>query len=167
MLIQPHISFEKSYRAYIEELGDEERYPYPMDLDYSDFAKLVSRLTDYSNGKNLPSHMVPNTTFWLIEDDEIIACSHLRHSLNDALKIAGGHIGLGVRPSFRGNGVGKRLLQATIEKAREMNIYPIHIHCYDDNPASQRLIESCGGLLDSTFEQESNEKVVLRFLVTF
>lgn len=66
MLINPLVELEHSYLDYIKELGSEERYPYPMDLDCSNFPAFVQLLNDYSKGINLPNHMVPNTTFWLI-----------------------------------------------------------------------------------------------------
>ncbi len=164
MLINPLVELEQSYIEYIRELGSEERYPYPMDLDSSDFPAFVRTLNDYSNGINVPSHMVPNTTFWLVENQEIIGCSHLRHKLNDSLKHAGGHIGLGVRPSYRGKGVGKRLLALTIEKAHKMGITEIHIHCYQSNAASKSLIESVGATLYSTVDLEDSSEKVLRFI---
>lgn len=164
MLINPLVELEDSYVNYIKELGSEERYPYPMDLDCSNFSAFVQLLSDYSEGINLPSHMVPNTTFWLIENQEIIGCSHLRHTLNDSLKHAGGHIGLGVRPSFRGKGVGKRLLSQTIERANKMGISAVHIHCYKSNISSTKLIESSGAILHSTIDLEDSSETVLRFI---
>jgi predicted acetyltransferase len=164
MLINPLVEYEKSYIDYIEELGSEERYPYPMDLDYSDFASLVKKLWDYSNGINLLNHMVPNTTFWLVEHQQIVGCSHIRHTLNDSLKLAGGHIGLGVRPSYRNKGLGLRLLLLTIEKAQQMGISEIHIHCYESNNASKRIIEAIGANLHSTVELEDESETVLRYI---
>ncbi len=164
MLVKPSVEFENSYIHYIDELGREERYPYPMDLDYSDFSAFIKLLDDYSNGLNLSKHLVQNTTYWLVEGNEIIGCSHLRHTLNDALKHAGGHFGLGVRPSYRGQGVGKRLLSLTIEKAIAIGISDIHIHCYQSNIASIRLIESVGARLDSIVDLETSSERVLRFV---
>ncbi|MBO7924598.1 GNAT family N-acetyltransferase [Alteromonas sp. KS69] len=164
MLINPLVEFENSYLDYIKELGSEERYPYPMDLDCSNFPAFVQLLSNYSKGINLPNHMVPNTTFWLIENQEIVGCSHLRHTLNDSLKHAGGHIGLGIRPSYRGKGVGKRLLSQTIEQANKIDITAVHIHCYKSNIASAKLIESSGATLDSTVDLEDGSEKVLRFI---
>jgi predicted acetyltransferase len=164
MLITPTLNYEASYREYIKELGDEERYPYPLDLDHSDFAAFVQKLNGYSKGLNLPGNLVPNTTFWLIENHEIIGCSHLRHCLNDALKFAGGHIGLGIRPSKRGQGYGMKLLNQTIGKASEMGIGHIHIHCYESNIISASLIESSGAKLVSSVEMDGKKEKILRFV---
>ena len=164
MLIQPTIKYKNSYANYIKELGSEERYPYPMDFDYSDFQAFVKKLDDFSKGINLPAHLVPNTTYWLIKNNEIVGCSHLRHELNQALHHAGGHIGLGVRPSYRGKGLGKRLLLLTIEKARNMGISDVHIHCYKSNLVSKNLLKTVGALLHSEGEIEGSNERLLRFI---
>jgi predicted acetyltransferase len=166
MLVKPVIELKESYIQYIQELGSEERYPYPMDLDFSNFPAFIQTLNDYSNGVNLPDHMVPNTTFWLVENQEIIGCSHLRHRLNASLQHAGGHIGLGVRPSYRGKGVGTKLLMRTIQQASSRGISDIHIHCHASNLASKKLIESSGAILDSMVRVEGNLDPVLKFIYT-
>ena len=163
-LISPNSGFQKSYVSYIEELGGEERYPYPLDLDHSDFDALVRKLELYSKGLHLPDWLVPNTTFWLVEGNEILGCSHLRHCLNAELEKAGGHIGLGIRPSARGGGLGKILLNATIDKAVKMGIEKIHIHCYADNMQSRRMIESIGAVLESAINLDLPQKTVMRYI---
>ncbi len=163
-LILPTTRYKTSYNRYIEELKDEERYPYPMDLDHVDFDAFVRRLSNYSLGKALPEWMVPNTTYWLMENDEVIGCSHLRHELNESLEFAGGHIGIGIRPSFRGKGLGKLLLELTLNKAREKHIEQVHIHCYQSNIASKKLLESVGAIFDSKEQAEDSNEIVLRYL---
>lgn len=167
-LISPHVDFEKSYNDYIAELGDEERYPYPMDLPYKDFISLVELLTDFSNGKRLFSKMVTNSTFWLVDDNEIIAVSHLRHVLNDSLRHMGGHIGLGVRPSYRSKGLSKDLLRLTMEEAKKRAIYTLHIHCYKNNLASVNMVRACGGVLDTEVlsdEKDAESAIVQKYIL--
>ena len=36
-LVFPSSKYSPSYNAYIEELGDEVRYPFPMGFDHQDF----------------------------------------------------------------------------------------------------------------------------------
>lgn len=42
-LIKPSIKYQASYLSYIEELGDEERYPFPLDFDHRDFPAMLAR----------------------------------------------------------------------------------------------------------------------------
>lgn len=151
-LIKPNIQYKASYQSYIKELGEEERYPFPMDFDHSDFEAMLDKINDFEQGRNLPEGYVASSTYWHIQDGELIGVSNLRHELNESLKTAGGHIGLGIRPSYRGKGLSIQLLNLTLEKAKKKGINPVHIHCYKDNTASARMIMACGGLLDSVVE---------------
>jgi len=139
-LILPRLEYEPSYGAYIGELGDEERYPFPLDFEHTDFAALLRRLGDFASGVDLPDGFVPSSTYWLVEGSELIGVSNLRHYLNDRIRHHGGHIGLSVRPSYRGRGLGNVLLSLTIQEARKKDIAPIHIHCHKSNTASVRMI---------------------------
>lgn len=162
-LVLPNKHYERSYRDYIRELGDEERYPFPLDFDDSDFDQLLARLEDFRTGTNVPAGYVPSTTFWLVDGDEILGVSNLRHFLNDRIRHAGGHIGLGVRPTQRGRRLGIRLLELTLAQAANMGITEVHVHCYKSNHASARMIVACGGKLDS--EVEVGDEVVQRYVV--
>ena len=124
---------------------------------------MLSKINEFEQGVNLPDGSVPSTTYWLVQDNELIGVSNLRHELNKQLTTAGGHIGLGIRPSFRRQGLGIKLLKMTLEQAKNKGINPVHIHCYQDNIASARMIMACGGLFDSEIEQDG--VVVVRYLV--
>ncbi|MAO67727.1 MULTISPECIES: GNAT family N-acetyltransferase [Idiomarina] len=149
-LILPIIELESSYRRYINELGEEERYPFPLDFEHDDFPAMLRRIDNFKAGVDIPDGFVQSSTYWLVDNNEIIGCTNIRHCLNDRIEYCGGHIGLGIRPSYRGMGLGKVLLKQSIEKATELGINPLHIHCHTNNVASCRMIESCGGKLSST-----------------
>ncbi len=149
-LISPSMDYIQSYRNYIVELGDEERYPFPLDFDHADFPAMLSRLEQFRLGVDLPDGYVASSTYWLVDGEELLGVSNLRHYLNERIAHAGGHIGLGIRPSFRQRGLGATLLRLTLGKAAEMNIAPVQVHCYADNVGSKAMIEQCGGKLDST-----------------
>ncbi|MFA0791985.1 GNAT family N-acetyltransferase [Microbulbifer echini] len=162
-LVTPSAQYEHSYRRYIEDLGNEERYPFPLDFDHADFAALIDRLEDFASGNHLPDGYVPSTTLWLVEGSELVGVTNIRHYLNDAIAHCGGHIGLGIRPSFRGKGLGKLLMELSINRLRIMGAEPIHIHCHKDNSASANTIKACGGTLQS--EVEVDGYTVQRYLV--
>ncbi|MBR9728480.1 GNAT family N-acetyltransferase [Shewanella intestini] len=162
-LIIPNMDFQASYQRYIEELGDEEGYPFPLDFDCSDFEKLLAKLADFHHGKNLPQGYVPSSTLWLVDNGEIIGVTNLRHTLNAQIRRCGGHIGLGIRPSYRHQGLGKQLIGLSIAELVKMGINEIHIHCYQHNLASSKAIIANGGKLESQLSLEN--KVVLRYKV--
>lgn len=109
---------------------------------------------------------VPNTTFWLVNEDEICGCSHLRHYLNEELEFAGGHIGSGIRLNFRGKSLSKILLGLNIKQATDVGIKNVHILCYQGNTQSKRMIESTGTVRvrSSTMELEESSQILLRYV---
>ncbi|MDX1706648.1 GNAT family N-acetyltransferase [Pseudidiomarina sp.] len=162
-LVLPNAEFQQSYCTYITELGGEERYPFPLDFDHQDFPAMLGRIEDFRMGRNIPEGFVPSSTYWLVEDNEIIGCTNIRHHLNEKIKHCGGHIGLGIRPSYLGKGLGNELLRMSIDQARKFGIESIHIHCHTNNAASVAMIESCGGKLDSVIDV--GDERVSRYLI--
>jgi len=91
---------------------------------------------------------VPVSLFWLVAGEIFIGEMSFRHRLNDYLRLSGGHIGYGVRPSLMGRGFGTRLLALGKDEARRLGLQALLITCHDDNPASARVIEANGGVLE-------------------
>ena len=165
LLITPSLEYEESYRSYIDELGDAERYPFTLDFEYDDFPALVARLNDFSLGIDLPDNLVPNTTSWLLEDGEIVGVSSLRHHMTERLRRLGGHIGFGVRPSAQGRGVAKELLKQTLTQAGRLGISEVLIVCLKANAASSRVIEVNGGTLESEYSVPGYDGPLLRYTI--
>ncbi len=161
-LVSPSTIYQASYISYIKELGNEERYPFTLDLTFNNFQTLLKQLNDYSFGKNLPTGTVQNTTLWLVDNIEIVGVTNLRHYLNEAITHCGGHIGLSIRPSKRGNGFGNRLMRLSIDYLNKLGVSQIHIHCYKDNLGSAKAILNCGAILDS--EITDNNHTVQRYI---
>lgn len=76
----------------------------------------------------------------------------LRHYLTERLMNGGGNIGYGIRPGQRGNRFAPFMLGLGIEKAKEKGITKALVCCDEDNPASARTIEDCGGKLENVVE---------------
>ncbi len=165
LLVQPSFDYEASYRTYIQELGDTERYPFPLDFEYADFAALIRRLSDNAAGIGLADGHVPNSTFWLIEDGEIVGVSNLRHKLTESLMMTGGHIGFGVRPSAQNRGVGQELLTRTLGEARKLGIEAVYLTCHKANLASSGVIVACGGELESEYSVPQYSGILQRYVL--
>lgn len=104
-------------------------------------------------------------TYLLMKDGEIIGALSLRHYLSENLLKTGGHIGYGIRPSQRGKGYAPCMLALGLEKAKERGIDRVLVTCDEDNPASARTIEACGGVLENR-EQGENGALVRRYWIT-
>lgn len=164
-LVLPSSEYEQSYRKYIAELGVEERYPFQLDFEFRDFGALLQRLRQFAQGIDIPPGYVATSTYWLVDGAELVGVSSLRHVLNERIKECGGHIGLGVRPSRRGRSLGTKLLSLTLDKASEIGVGDVQVHCHKSNPASRRMIVRNGGVLHSEIEVGDPAVIVQRYVV--
>lgn len=164
-LIPPTVEYEESYRSYIDELGSAERYPFTLDFEFDDFPALVARLNNLSLGIDLPDGSEPSSTFWLVEKGEIVGVSSLRHRMTDRLRLLGGHIGFGVRPSAQGRGVAKELLKQTLTQAAHLGMSEVLVICLEENTASARVIEANGGRLESEYSVPEYDGLLRRYTI--
>lgn len=120
---------------------------------YEEYQAWLIRNDKISKGIDLEyweDWMVPQTYFWLYADGVPVAVGKLRHSITDKLRIDGGHIGYAVRPSRRGKGYGKRLLQEICAVAKNMGINELLVTINSDNLPSCGVATSNGFVLKKT-----------------
>ena len=98
-------------------------------VTYEDFKnKALKEMIAFSKEENLPDGYVPQTFFFLWNDDEIVGQFRIRYYLCESLKTGAGHIGYFIKKEFRGKGFAKEGLRMTIEIAR--SIIPENDHKY-------------------------------------
>ena len=113
-----------------------------LDKDYEEW--LIDR-TNESKGLNLKDGRVPSTIYFFMLDDKIIGHVSIRHNLeHEMLRTMGGHVGDGIRPSYRNQGYGTKLLQMTLPKCKELGLNEIMITCKKENVASEKCIRKNG-----------------------
>ena len=95
----------------------------------------------------LPEGRVPSSYRWILDADRVVGTLALRHGLNPALLIVGGHIGYAVEPGSRRRGVATAAVRLALSMAAARGIDPLLITCDPDNMASARTIEKVGGVL--------------------
>lgn len=105
-------------------------------------------------GADLAPGRVPATMLFAVVDDEIVGRVHIRHELTEALLEEGGHLGYGVRPDHRRRGHATRMLAQGLDVVRGLGVERALVTCDDDNPASIRTIERCGGVLEDKRSRE-------------
>lgn len=165
---KPHAALAPSYAAMVAELRarGEDLIPFPLGFAHDDFGAFLARLAACERGEAIPAGFVPHTTYWLVDDaDEVVAVSNLRHRLTDNLRLEGGHIGYGVRPSARRRGHGTALLRHTLAAARAFGIAEALLTCAKANAGSAATILRCGGELQSEAFSPERGDVVQRYLV--
>lgn len=102
-LIEPTLSLRSNFHSLAEEFLAEGDQRYREAI--ADFESFIQLCSDEAVGRNLTPGRVSQSTFWLVRNEQrILACSRLRHTLNPFLEEVGGHIGYDVRPSERRRG---------------------------------------------------------------
>lgn len=122
-------------------------------ITFDDYKKWIKKEYAVDNGE-LENWMVPQTSFWMYDNDEPIGYGRIRHYLNENLEKTSGHIGYAIRKSKRGQGYGNKILKLLIEKCEALKITKIQISANKDNVLSNKVILRNGGI----FFKESNGK---------
>jgi predicted acetyltransferase len=90
-------------------------------------------------------------SFLLAEvDGVIVGRTSIRHRLDEQLAVEGGHIGYCVLPAHRRRGHATEILRQSLTVAHHHGVTKALLTCDETNLASQKVIEHCGGALEST-----------------
>lgn len=163
-LILPSIEIKEQFIDYVNEWKDEVMVPSSCDLRGKSFEKWLKQNIAYRYEANVPSFMVSATTFLLVDDNNyIIGAIDFRHRLNDSLRMLGGHIGYGIRPSKRGQGYAKIMLKMLLDLIKQKGYQRVMISCLKSNEPSRRTILSQGGILEN--EIVYKDEVYQRFWI--
>ena len=147
-LVAPNEKYRETVLRGLRELRTE-GLPWHVAVDLNaierDFAAFVaSKLADVRRSD------IPATHLWAIADEQFVGRLSIRHALNDALRIEGGHIGYDTVPTFRGRGVATEMLRQALPIARALGLTSVLITCDDTNARSIGVIERNGGALIGT-----------------
>lgn len=162
------VKFEKRYAPQLIEMMDEwtaakeEIIPYAIRKhDYHD----LDAYADSLEIKAADGRYVPDSTFFCLdtERNSFVGAVNIRHFLNEGLLASGGHIGDGIRPSLRGQGLGTRMIALALEECDRLGIRRVLMCCDKANIASARTIVKNGGVLEN--EIEDNGVTVQRYWI--
>jgi predicted acetyltransferase len=120
---------------------------FAADMSFSDY---LAHLENEEQGSHLPASYVPSTMYWGFIGRELVGRLNLRHRLNERLVQTGGNIGYVVLPEYRQRGLATEMLRSALPMARARGLERVLITCDEDNIASRRVIEKCGGVFEST-----------------
>lgn len=158
VLERPHVRFHESFLAARREWVGEHQpgaglrgSDDPVSPD--GFAAWVDRLLAEERHVDGPG-LVTCTYRWIVDDDRYLGSISLRHELTPFLFDEGGHIGYGLRRSARGRGLGSWALRRMLVQARNRRMSTVLVTCDDDNIASSRTIEACGGVREDIRRNE-------------
>jgi predicted acetyltransferase len=173
-LVSPGMRHARSYLAALREgfrRGEQEVVSEQRVRQIeADFAGFLAAIQDQRGHITLASgervRKVPFSLHWLCDGDMFIGEASIRHQLNAHLMQEGGHIGYGIRPSYRGRGYGKRILALALEECRRLRIERVLVTCLDRNVASARIIEANRGRLENVIAAPSGQGALRRYWIT-
>jgi predicted acetyltransferase len=148
-LIEPTADLEIEHKQMLQEwlMTGERLIPFTLQYDTTNFQNYIARLDNCKKGIGLPESFVPNSTFWLVDENkEILGTTDIRHSLTKSLYNEGGHIGYGIRPSERKKGYATKILELVLVEAKKLQITKALITCDKDNIASKKVILKNNGV---------------------
>lgn len=154
-----------SYENYIREWQrhDEDITPTAMDPSVNNFETLLAQLKEDKHPKE--DGRVPATMLFYFKGNEIVGAAHIRHELNDHLKLIGGHVGYGVSPHSRGNGYATKILESSLLFLKSLDVKKVLITCDEDNLPSAKVILNNNGI-ECDPHTRSNGIVTRRFWIT-
>ena len=151
------VKASEEYRSQISDMMEEwnstgeKIVPYAIQrLDYRDFENYCNNLEI----KDDSSGLVPDSTFFCFDEDRniMVGAVNIRHYLNEALLLNGGHIGDGVRPSERRKGIATKMIALALDECRKLGIEKVLMVCNKDNVGSAKSIMNNGGVLENELE---------------
>ncbi|MBP3657262.1 MAG: GNAT family N-acetyltransferase [Clostridia bacterium] len=143
----PEDGDEAILRAYVQEHTDsgEASVSASMGLRASAYPDWAARMQ--RNASEGDAQWGRSQLFLCLEGERLVGLLSVRYELPEALAGAIGHIGYGVRPGERRKGYATAMLRHALSLCRESGMTRAILGCYEDNIASIRTIEKCGGVL--------------------
>ncbi len=151
-LVKPSLEHKESYLDALREFHEEGRYDFlKYDEIEANFEQFIQELNDGNRHLHKPYadwvEPVPETILWLVKSDKFIGTFNIRHRLNWHLEKWGGHVNFVIRPSMRGKGFGKKILQKGMPFTCYLGIDRALLTVSPVNEAAIKIVEFCGAEL--------------------
>lgn len=171
-LVFPTLAHKEKAIEYIQEFieygseanGSGALDDYVEESTYEEWLQKVLRDVDVAN---IPVPKVPALTYFYVreEDDRIVGMCNLRLALNDFLRTEGGHIGYSVRPTERCKHYATDMLAQALKVYDRFGITDVLVTCDKENPASAKVIQNNGGVLEAEFYSEKYDETLQRYVI--
>jgi predicted acetyltransferase len=157
---------EPALRAAIAEFKTTDPdWAFAFDLDANTrFDEYLALLAARERGERL-NGFVPAIFMVATVGAKIVGRASIRHKLNDFLLREGGHIDYGVIPSERGKGYAKEMLRQALAYFGKLGVDRVLVTCDEDNVASCRVIESCGGIFENRIKTDAGKPLIKRYWI--
>ena len=111
----------------------------------TDVGAYIEAANAWSAGNEIPEGWVPSSIYWIVENGEVVGELTVRHYLTEHLREIGGHIGYLTHPAHRNTGIATFALREGLKILAGMHVHKALVTTLEENVASVRVIEKCGG----------------------
>jgi predicted acetyltransferase len=154
ILVTPNATYRESFLAAVAEFEPhEQNMIVERRLANGNFDNYLKVVEAWTRGEQMPLGWVAVSTFWLVDGDDYVGSTNVRHELNAYLRDYGGHIGYTIRPSKRRMGYGTEICKLALEESKRIGLKRVLITCDDDNVGSRKIIERNGGVFENKVPQ--------------
>lgn len=109
---------------------------------------VLPELMMHENPVGMPEWFVPETYYYLWDEQVLVGEYRIRHYLTEALKVGAGHIGYSINRKFRGRGYGSKGLALVLDLAREIVLEDeIYLRVLKSNIPSFKAISNNGAYI--------------------
>ncbi len=156
--IEKEWQFQRSIPS--DENGFLNDYP---DISREDFNAALDTIIAQSRGECLPDGYVPQTIYYLWDDDSIVGTFHFRHYLCESLIEGSGHIGYYISPKYRGKGYASKGLRLLIDEVQSrVKEDEIYLRVNRNNIASLKVMLKNGGYIHHEDEHSYFVRIGIR-----
>lgn len=114
---------------------------------YAQFQQWLNKAEEESHTNFGNERVVPQTTYWLWDEGQLVGIGRIRHRLNDKLAKSGGNLASAIAKNKRDRGYGNRLLDLLLRQCKELNVNPIQCSVQRKNVVSNKIVLKNGGHL--------------------
>ena len=164
--LRPYVLADERAALTVAEALRADQFTFLLGYEPTDeWASFVAKIDDQRRGVGVRPDMVRAAQLVADFDGVLVGRASIRFSLNEFLATRGGHIGYGVAPQFRGRGFATEILRQALVLARSEGVNEVLMVCDDDNIASAKVIERCGGVLESVVAASGDEPAYRRYWI--
>lgn len=164
ILKKPSIEFKDTFLEWLSEAHAENTYIFwDNNTVKNDFQRFVE--SQLSKEIMCPIGNVPESVYWIINNNVMLGRISIRHQLTDKLREKGGNIGYQISKSYRGKGFATKALELALVEAKKIGLNEALLTTDRNNYASQRVILKNSGELISDLNK-LNDHELLKYLIS-
>jgi len=155
-LVKLSYSYKKQLMDMMEEWCAVGEKIVPYSIRKNDYKDFDTYLKGFEDTNLIEPGYVPASTLFCLDDERnlFVGAVNIRHYLNEALLMNGGHIGDGIRPSERRKGYATKMIGLALDECQKLGIKKVLMVCDKKNIGSAKSIINNGGILENEIEMD-------------